>query len=129
MFAVLVGLAVPVAVATPAQAAGNCSGTQVFTLNHRNNSGELVAITGVYRTSTQFCAVTVKQGRWYGTRTHMQLVLLTGGFYKDEGDFLYQAGAVWAPRGTCYNINVGIWDGNGNKQIDYQSAAPILGTC
>ncbi|MBQ1074708.1 hypothetical protein KBX06_16265 [Micromonospora sp. C31] len=127
--AMLVGLITPIVAAAPAQASGSCSGTNVGTLTHRNWSGELVAYTGLYRTSSQFCAVTVKQGRWYGTRTRMYLTLISNRTYDDRGEFLYQAGAVWVPRGTCYYVNVGIWDGQGNKQVDDQSAQPVLGTC
>lgn len=116
----------PTAEFNAAARAAGCAGEWFRGINHHGlfNDG-IVAITGFYRTATEFCAVTVKQGQYYGRLTRMELWLNN---HYDRGDFLYQAGPVRAPRGRCYNLSVAMWNGH-RTQIVQLDVMRYLGAC
>lgn len=93
--AVAVATTIMVAVPTTAQAALNCSGSHVRTLDMRNGNGTVVARLGVYRSGTKICAVGVKAGPMYGVGSYMQILLQR--------------------RGTA----PGYWSGSSKHDLDY----------
>lgn len=121
---------VPVVAAGPAHA-NACAGEQIRSFTHTNGStGAVTAYTGIYRSSTQFCAVTVKQGELYGRQTRMELSLYgPGGSSADRGEFLYQAGPVRVPRnGACYHLDIALWNGFGSL-VTEDTKFNVVGNC
>lgn len=115
-----------------AAAAAGCTGSWVKGITHREgsqSSGPVVATTGFYRTDNDFCAITVKQGQYYGMSTRMELWLSSNRTTAvDRGDFLYQAGPIRVPRGQCYFLTVAMWNGRG-MQIVQLDIPRYIGAC
>ena len=88
---------------------GSCEGTRIALLTHTSTrSGDVIAKTGVYDNGTRICAVSVKQGYFYGKDTWMSLTLFKTGTTPDSdtGTFLYQAGPVRKNRDGCVNVEL-----------------------
>lgn len=127
---VAVGLAATTTPAANAAISSSCAGNRVSLISHYSDrTGDLIARTGVYRSTGKVCFITNKAGVLYGESSKMDLTVWkhvspTNTLLERDGpkNFTYYAGAATVADTGCIWFNLAMWARDGVLIEDYGTA-------